>query len=74
MKRTTQTSEILKYLKEHDGLTSMQAFQLFGATRLAAIICNLRKRGYKIESFDMEGTNRYGGAVRYTKYIYRGEK
>ena len=74
MSRVTQTSEILKYLKEHKELTSMEAFKMFGATRLAAIIYNLRKRGYKIETFDMESVNRYGEAVRYAKYIYRGEK
>lgn len=74
MSKTTQTGQILKYLKEHsEGLTSMQAFQMFGATRLAAIIFNLRQRGYNIETFDMESTNRYGEAVRYAKYIYRGE-
>ena len=74
MSRTTQTSQIVSYLKEHpEGLTSMQAFHMFGATRLAAIIFNLRQRGYNIETFDMESTNRYGEAVRYAKYIYRGE-
>ena len=41
----TQTSEIKKYLETHKkGLTSMDAFRLFGATRLSAIIYELRYR------------------------------
>ena len=71
--KTTQRSEVLRYLRENGSITSTEAFKLFGATRLAAIIFDLRKLGYKIETFLVEGTTRYGTAVQYAKYIYRGE-
>lgn len=43
MKKTTQKAEVLEYLKKNCTLTSMEAFDLFGATRLAAIIFELRR-------------------------------
>lgn len=73
MTRKTQTSEILNYMKKHDkGITSMQAFDMFGATRLSAIIFMLRKK-YDIETIIEEGTNRYGGTVQYARYVLKGE-
>lgn len=58
----TQIGEIKNYLKTHKrGLTSMQAFELFGATRLSAIIYDLRyKHGMNIISESKVVKNRYG--------------
>ena len=50
------------------------AIKMFGATRLSAIIFNLRKQGHDIETVMVEGTTRYGTPTQYAKYIYRGEK
>ena len=48
------TNRVYQYLKTHKGITSMQAFELFGATRLSAIIYNLRKYGCIINSESKE--------------------
>ena len=50
MKGSKQT--ILRYLVEHPltGLTSSQAFELFGVTRLSARIYDLRNKGYQIDT------------------------
>ncbi len=73
MTRKTQTSEILNYMKKHDkGITSMQAFDMFGATRLSAIIFELRKK-YDIETILEEGINRFGGTMQYARYVLKGE-
>ena len=65
---------VLEYLKTHKkGITSMQAFELFGATRLSVIIFTLRKE-YEIESIKCEGKNRYGTKILFDKYVLRGEK
>ena len=58
----TQTSEIKKYLETHKkGLTSMEAFRLFGTTRLSAIIYELRYRhGMDIISESKTVKTRYG--------------
>lgn len=72
-KHSGNVGRVLKYLKTHKGITSMQAFTLFGATRLSAIIFILRK-DYEIESVKCEGVNRYGSKVRFDKYVLKGEK
>ncbi len=72
--RKTQTSEVLNYIKKHKkGITSMQAIEMFGATRLSSIIFGLRKK-YDIETILEEGTNRYGGTMQYARYVFKGEK
>ena len=72
--KTTQRAEVLNYLKEHGSITSMEAFELFGATRLSAIIFTLRGQGYRIATMDMGTKNRYGQNVRYAKYVYMGKE
>lgn len=68
MKLGGNTARVLKYLQTHSGITSMEAFELFGATRLSAIIFNLRKYGFEIENIPMQGKNRYGDPVNFVKY------
>lgn len=70
MRKTTQKSEVLNYLKTHETMTSKQAYDLFGAERLAAIIHWYRKHGHLIDSIDCTGKNRYDETTNYTKYKY----
>lgn len=65
----TKTSEILKHLKVKGSITSMEAFELYGATRLSAIIFVLRKRGYDISTKDETCSDRYGHVCNYARYI-----
>lgn len=59
---------VLKHLKEHGAITSWDAISLFGITRLSAVIFRLRNKGYKIETENTTGENRYGESVTYAKY------
>ena len=70
MREKTQKSEVLKYLREHETMTAKEAYDLFGAERLAAIVHWFREHGHLIESIDCTGKNRYGGTVNFTKYKY----
>ena len=72
MEKKTQRSEILRHLKEKGTLTSTEAIELYGATRLAAHIYALRKSGHDIETRDCLGKNRYDETCRYAKYVYHG--
>ena len=59
----------MKYIKTHNrGITSIQAIELFGATRLSDIIFKLRKDGYEIETESVTKKNRYGHAVTFARY------
>lgn len=68
----SKTQKILEYIQTHDGITSVEAYEKFRATRLSAIIFNLKKRGYKIATYDMTSTGEDGHPARYAKYVYRG--
>ena len=73
-KHKGNVGRVLKYLKTHkkSGITSMQAFELFGATRLSSIIFVLRKE-YIIDNVPNEGKNRFGEKVCYDRYVLVGE-
>ena len=67
--KKTQNERILRYLKTHKrGITSIQAIELFGATRLSDIIFRLRKAGYDIETEQITKKNRYGHTTTYACY------
>lgn len=72
VRRESKTQKVLEHLKEKGSITSWEAIELFGATRLSAIIFNLRK-SYNILSEDMVGEDRYGNPSTYTKYVYCGQ-
>ena len=63
-----QTKAIYKHLASGKTITSMEAFELYGCTRLSAKIFNLRKHGLDIETIDVETITRYGKPCRYAKY------
>ncbi len=58
--RVDKTSKVLDHLKEHGSITSLEAFELYGATRLSAIIFNLKHKGYEIKTADEVCVDSYG--------------
>lgn len=72
-KRLTQYDRVLRHLKEKGSITSLQAIDLFGATRLSAIIYDLRHDGYDIVTETETGLNRFGEKTHFAKYILKGE-
>lgn len=65
----TQYERVLKHLQTHKGLTSMEAFERYGITRLSATIFNLRADGYDIISKTKKCKNRYGEICHFAEYI-----
>ena len=72
-KHSGNTGRILEYLKKNKSITSMEAFEKFGATRLSAIIYTLRNEGYVIQNVERSSANRFGDKVRFVEYTYIGE-
>ena len=53
MAKMTQKNAVLEHLKRNGTITSLEAIDLYGATRLSGIIYNLKhKDGYNIISED----------------------
>lgn len=58
---------IIKYLKQNKSITSLEAFKLFGCTRLSGRIFDLKKQGYNIVS-EMETVPTRNGTARVAVY------
>lgn len=67
----TKTQAVLNWLQTNASISSMEAIQSFGATRLSAIIFNLKRKGYNIETVMCEGTDRFGNRMRFARYYLR---
>ena len=65
----TQEQKILKHLCERGGITSMEAFQMYGITRLSARICDLRRQGVQISNQRQKARNRGGEVVYFDRYV-----
>jgi len=69
MKKQTKTSLVLSHLNKVGAITSWEAIELYGATRLSAIIWILRhKRNLNIRTHSVEFTDRFGNKGTYAKY------
>jgi hypothetical protein len=59
---------ILNHLQTKGPLTSEQAFELYGVTRISAVVFDLRKLGYNIVTEKAIGKTRYGETSSYGIY------
>ena len=62
--------QVKKHLIENGTIDSWTAIQLYGATRLSAIIFNLRKSGHIIESIPNTSYDRNNQLCNFTTYKY----
>lgn len=64
----TQTERVLDYMKSNGSISTWQAFEELGITRLASRINDIEKSGIVIDRQTVLQTNRYGDKIHYTKY------
>ncbi len=72
-KGLTQNERVIAYIDEFGSITSKEAFDMIGVTRLASRICDLTKQGYRFERKFESADNRYGDKVRFTRYSFAGD-
>ena len=63
----SQKSLVLNHLKNDNGITPLEALNKFGAFRLSAIIFDLRKDGYDIDTEIIKN-----GGKHYANYKLKG--
>ena len=68
MEKQRHCDLILGHLKTHGSINHYEAEEMYGCTRLAARIKDLRNRDVAIETKMVKGVNRYGGKTRYAVY------
>lgn len=66
----TQKEMVLDYINEFGSITPIDAFKDLGITRLAAVVCRLRREGHDIHNEREHALNRYGQTVRYVRYSF----
>lgn len=64
-----QRNAILYHLNNIGTITSKEAFERYGVTRLSAIIHDLRGMGYPIHAIMVSGKTRFGDSTKYAKYV-----
>lgn len=69
--KVTQTSQLTEYLLAGNSITSMEAFEKFGCTRLSARIFDMREKGINVVTEIVDGRNRYGSHCQYAKYYIK---
>ena len=66
--KLTQSQRILRHLQDYGTITTWQAIEDYGITRLSARVFDLKEMGYKISGEVKSGLNRYGEKVSWKEY------
>ena len=64
----TQHTLILDYMAEHGSITTFEAYEQLGITKLTTRISELRQGGFIIRQRTESGLNRYGKLVTFNRY------
>lgn len=70
---TTQKDRVLDYMHQNGSITTWEAFQNLGVSRLANVIAEIRKE-YVVESITRITKNRYGDKCHFSEYRLSNEK
>ena len=68
-KKLNKTEKVLNHLRTYGCITSLEAIDLYKATRLSDIIFRLRNRGIKIQTIDIPFVDSDGIKSMYGKYV-----
>lgn len=71
---STQCERVMDYMQRFGSITTMQAFDDLGVTRLASRINDLRNRGVEIQGTTRTGRNRFGEKVTFKEYSIKEER
>lgn len=70
--KMNKTKAVMLHLQEKGSITSWEAIKEYGATRLSAIIYNLRyKYNMNIINEEINFKDRYGNNASYVKYVLK---
>lgn len=66
--KKSQKELVLEHLQRGWSITSLEAWEKYGCSRLADVIFKLRKEGYRIDSEMTDGITRLGMETHYATY------
>tara|TARA_R100001163_G_scaffold61120_3_gene50873 strand:- start:427 stop:705 length:279 start_codon:yes stop_codon:yes gene_type:complete len=68
VKANTHEGRLLDYLEKFGSITSLEAIQDLGNTRLSGTIYTLKRKGYDFNTESVSVPNRFGGKTKVAKY------
>lgn len=66
-----QTERIVEYIRRFGSISSREAFNDLGVSRLSARISELKDEGYEFDDKWETSKNRYGDAVSYKRFSFK---
>ena len=70
---SNQKERVLAFVRSQGSITSLQAIETYGITRLSAVIFNMIEDGHVFEKEQsVKVANRFGEDCRVTRYHYVG--
>lgn len=66
--KMTQCEKIIRHLRDHGSITTLEAINEYGILRLASRVNDLKRRGYNIVGETKTGRNRYGEKTSFKVY------
>ena len=70
IRSNTHEGRLIDYLEKFGSITSLQAIQDLGNTRLSGTIYTLKRKGYTFNTESVSVPNRFGGKTKVAKYYY----
>ena len=67
----SQTDMVLAYLKKGHSITTLEAINMFGITRLSAVIYSLKEEGHEFLTKDVKKQNRFGKECIVAEYTLK---
>lgn len=67
----TQAEMIVEYIDKFGSITSKDAFNDLGVTRLSARVADLKREGYAFEETWESSKNRFGETVSYKRFSFK---
>lgn len=68
----TQCQMVIEHINDYGSITSLEAINKYGITRLGSVIHILRRKdGYNILSKNETSKNKYGRKVTYSRYYFK---
>lgn len=68
-----KTEKVLEHLQKYGHITSIEAIEKYGATRLSSIIYNLRARGFDIDTIKIPFVDRFGTSSICGNYVLKNK-
>lgn len=70
IKLSGHEQRVIDYITQHGGISSKEAMEELGDSRLASTVKRLRDKGHNIQTLRIDTINRFGEPTWYGRYVF----